>query len=299
MLDSRRVLTFCEVVRHQSFSAAAAALSLTQPAVSQQIRALELQLGGRLIERRRGVFKLTAAGELLFEHADALSQRLQLAETQLAETLAATTARLRLGAFPSALAALVPNATRSLRAHTAELELSVVEGHTMEFVEQIRRGDLHIALGFADADDQPPEQPGTCRHDLFVEAMRPVLGPTHPLASRSAIRLSDLRDDTWLAAANDGLIHRACVAAGFAPRIRYLTGDPLAIRGLVAAGLAVTLTPQLLATEMGALHMPTLIGGEPRRLVYALTPSVGAHPLAEPFLDALREEAHRLGLHRL
>src|SRR5262249_12616316 len=144
MLDSRRVLTFCEVARRRSFSAAAAALSLTQPAVSQQIRALETQLGGRLIDRRRGVFKLTAAAELLFAHAEALSHRLQLAEAQLAEKLAATSTRLRLGAFPSALATLVPDATRRLQASATELELSVVEGNTGELVEQIRRGTLHV-----------------------------------------------------------------------------------------------------------------------------------------------------------
>src|SRR5437773_10516986 len=118
MIDPRRLLTFRAVARERSFSRAAIALSLTQPAVSQQIRALELQLGERLIERGRGGFALTAAGDLLLGHADALYERLQLAETQVGEAIAESRRQLRLGGFPSALATLVPGAIAQLRIET-------------------------------------------------------------------------------------------------------------------------------------------------------------------------------------
>jgi DNA-binding transcriptional LysR family regulator len=85
MLDPRRLLTFREVARLRSFSRAAAALSLTQPAVSQQIRALETQLGERLIERGRAGFALTSAGEVLYAHAEALAERLELAGADVVE----------------------------------------------------------------------------------------------------------------------------------------------------------------------------------------------------------------------
>src|SRR5213079_2905378 len=97
MLDPRRLLTFREVALRRSFSRAAESLSLTQPAVSQQIRALETQLGERLIERGRPGFALTAAGELLYEHADALFERLRLAERQLDDAIAEARRRLRIG----------------------------------------------------------------------------------------------------------------------------------------------------------------------------------------------------------
>src|SRR5215510_10316515 len=108
MLDARRVLTFREVARQRSFSRAAVELSLTQPAVSQQIRALETQLGERLIDRGRTNFALTPAGMLLLAHADALFERLRLAETQLEEARSATQALFRVGAFASALGIVVP-----------------------------------------------------------------------------------------------------------------------------------------------------------------------------------------------
>src|SRR5262245_7135094 len=196
MLDPRRLLTFREVARLRSFSEAARVLSLTQPAVSQQIRALELQLGERLIERRRGLFELTESGRLLLAHAEFLAERLQLAETQLAETRAHVSARLRLGAFPSALATLVPRAVKRVRSSGREFELTVTEGGTDDLVAQVRAGELHVALCFRSAGDEPREDVGTRRHDLFEEPMVAVLPRSHRLASRSRIRLTDLSEET-------------------------------------------------------------------------------------------------------
>src|SRR5918912_1548989 len=99
-LDPRRVLTFREVARRGSFSRAAEALSLTQPAVSQQIAALERQLGARLLERGPGGLSLTREGALLLEHADVVAGRLSQASGQLAELVGESRVRLRIGAFP-------------------------------------------------------------------------------------------------------------------------------------------------------------------------------------------------------
>src|SRR6476646_6040657 len=109
MHDPRRLLTLRAVVAAGSFSAAARALSLTQPAVSQQVAALEREVGARLLDRGAGGPVPTEAGALLLAHADALAERLGLADAQMAE-LARAEDPLRLGAFPSALAVLVPRA---------------------------------------------------------------------------------------------------------------------------------------------------------------------------------------------
>jgi DNA-binding transcriptional LysR family regulator len=291
MLDPRRLLTFREVARRRSFSRAAEALALTQPAVSLQVRALETQLGVRLIERKRGLFELTPTGQLLLTHADQIADSLRLAETQLGELLSTDRRRLRLGAFPSILAAVVPAAVGRLRASADDLELSATEGSTEELLRHLRDGGLHVAVCFQDAAADRREHDGLRRRDLFTEPMLAAVGPEHRLAGRKRIRLTELSDDTWIAATPDGLIYRTCVAAGFEPRIAYSTGDPLAIRGLVAAGLAVSLMPQLLAAQLDGISTPAILGERPHRSVYGLTPPSGAHPLAEPFLDALCAEA--------
>src|SRR3954451_20610843 len=109
MLDARRLLTFREVARRGSFSRAAEALALTQPAVSQQVAALEREVGAALLERGPGGLALTETGALLLEHADAPAARLAAVDAQLGELRAERDVRLRIGAFPSALATIVPD----------------------------------------------------------------------------------------------------------------------------------------------------------------------------------------------
>jgi DNA-binding transcriptional LysR family regulator len=290
MLDPRRVLTFRQVARERSFSRAAQSLSLTQPAVSQQIRALEIQLGASLILRRRGLFELTPAGALLLDHADALHERLQLAETQLGETAAQARRRLRLAAFPSALGTLVPAAIARVQSE-AKLEVSAVQGSTEEVVAAVRDGRAHLGLCFQDASEPRREHAGTTRVDLLEEPMLATLGLEHRLARRKRIRLAELADDPWLAAVPDGLIVRACRAAGFEPRLAYVIDDPLAINRFVTAGLAVTLTSRLLVTHFRDAAVIPLSGGAPRRAIYAVTPPGLLHPLAEAFVKALRSSA--------
>src|SRR3954447_1124649 len=146
MLDPRRVLTFREVAHLGSFSRAADALALSQPAVSQQVSALERQLGTRLLERGPGGLALTPAGLLLLEHADVVADRLSQATGQLTELVAHTARELRVGAYPSALATTVPVALATLiRAHP-ELKAEVVEDTMEGLAEDVQGGALHVAV---------------------------------------------------------------------------------------------------------------------------------------------------------
>jgi DNA-binding transcriptional LysR family regulator len=101
------------------------------------------------------------------------------------------------------------------------------------------------------------------------------------------VRLADLRDEDWTAASTDGLIVRACRAAGFEPNLVSITRDQLAIRALITRGLAVTLAPQLLADAFNDLALRPIAGTGPARDVYVLLPPGERHPLVAPTLDAL------------
>ena len=142
-------------------------------------------------------------------------------------------------------------------------------------------------MTFQDAAEPRREPAGLERHDLLRESFLVVLAPGHPLADRAAVDLADLAGDGWTAPSTDGIIVRACRAAGFEPRLASITRDQLAIRGLVSRGLAVTLVPGLLAEVFRDLPLLPLAGASPERDVYALLPPGGRHPLAGPALAAL------------
>jgi DNA-binding transcriptional LysR family regulator len=277
------VLTFREVAHLGSFSRAADALSLTQPAVSQQIAALERQLGAKLLDRGPGGVRLTPAGELLLEHADVVADRLELATGQLDEIVEERRRHLRVGAFPSALATRVPRALAQL---PPEVKADVTEGTTADLAEDVASGELHAAVSFQDAAQPRREHEGTRRIDIEEEPFCAVLPVGHRLAGRGPVRLHDLAEETFVAPSRSGLIARACEAAGFTPAIRYVSRDPLANRGLVAAGLAITMSPARLAREFHGVAVESLRDG-PKRSVYALLPAAGATELARAFVDAL------------
>jgi DNA-binding transcriptional LysR family regulator len=283
MLDPRRLLTFRAVAVAGSFSAAARGLSLTQPAVSQQVAALERELGARLLHRGPGGLTLTDAGAVALEHAEAVAERLTLADAQLAE-LGDDRGALRVGGFPSALATLVPAAIERLVPRRVE----AVEGTVEQLAAGVADGSLHVALLFQDAAAPVREHPGLRRHDLLEEPFVVAVGPEHRLARRRTIRLRELAHDTWVAPSERGIVRNACVAAGFEPDIAFVARDVLAIRALVAAGLGVTLTPRLIAGHLHGVPVLELRDEPPRRAVYALTPRTGTRAAARDFLDALR-----------
>jgi DNA-binding transcriptional LysR family regulator len=286
-MDPRRLLTFREVARLGSFSRAGDALALTQPAVSQQISALERQLGVKLLERGPGGPTPTEAGTLLLAHADAVADRLAQADTQVAELAAADRETLRIGAFPSALASVIPGAIARLRELRPDVQVEAIEAPGEELGAAVAAGTLHAAMCFQDAEAPPRRPEGTERHELGGERMLAGLPLDHPLAGREQIRLRELANETWTAPSRDHLIYRACVAAGFEPRIAFVTRDVLAARGIVCAGLGVTLFPELVCGLLDGVAVVPLEGPQPKRALYALTPAAGVRESALAFLDAL------------
>ncbi len=289
-MDPRRVLTFRAVAHRRSFSRAAEELALSQPSVSNQVASLEREIGARLLERAPGGLTLTREGEILLVHADAIAERFALATEQLATAAEGQRARLRIGAFPTALAGLVPAAIARLRLNHPDTKVAVDEG-TDDLPARIRTGELHLAVAFQDSTGPRQEPPGMQRHDLFREQFMVALPPGHRLAERSAVPIAELSDEDWTAALPDGLIVGACRAAGFEPNLVSITHDQLAIRALIARGLAVTLVPQLLADAFNDLALRPIAGASPSRDIYTLLPPGGRHPLAVPLLDALGNAA--------
>jgi len=282
-MDPKRVLTFRAVANHRSFTRAAEELALSQPSVSHQVAALEQEIGARLLDRRTGGLQLTRAGALLLEHADAIAVRFDLAALQLAEIADDERALLRIGAFPTALAGLVPSAVAQVRAVHPGARVTVEESAADELPERVRAGELHLAVDFQDAALPRREFEGTERRDLMREPFLVALPPDHRLAGQKSVRIRDLADDDWTAAYTDGLIVRACRAAGFEPRLVSIT-----------RGLAVTLAPRLLAEAFTDTALRQIAGKGPQRDVYALLPPGGRHPLAQPMLTALAHTTEEL-----
>src|SRR6476619_6704432 len=187
MLDVKRMRILKEVADRGSFSAAAEALSYTQSAVSQQIAALEREAGTQLVTRGSRGIRLTDAGEALVKHADAILTRLAYAEAELEAIAGLRGGRLRLAAFPTVGATLMPLAIATFRNRHPEIELNVKQLEPDESIPLLKSGDLDIALSieggvFVDGFHESID----CTH-LLDDPMYAVLPVDHRLAAKAKI----------------------------------------------------------------------------------------------------------------
>ena len=156
MLNLTRLKVLAEVVGRGSFSAAADALDYTQSAVSQSIARLEAETGTTLVVRDRRGVRPTPAGAALLEHAELILSQVQAAEDDVAAVLGIRGGRLRVASFPSAGAALMPQAIASFRRRHPEVQLSLAEAEPEEIAPRLRAGEFDLALlyEFPGVDEQ-------------------------------------------------------------------------------------------------------------------------------------------------
>ncbi|AEW98890.1 LysR family transcriptional regulator [Streptantibioticus cattleyicolor] len=247
MLDSRHLATFHEVVRVGSYSAAARSLGYTQPAITQQMKALERAVGVPLFTRVGRGLRLTEAGEALSRHAEVILGDLAAAQKQLGALAGLRSGRVRVCAFPSANATLVPEAIARLLVDHPGIRVELLEDEPPESVHRLLRGDCDIALGFGypglrtEVPDEVVEVP------LMEDLLTVLLPVGHPLARRHAVPLRELAGERWIAGCprcRANFLH-VCAEENFTPDIVFTTDDNLAVQSLVTVGAGIALMPAL------------------------------------------------------
>ncbi|HEX3390612.1 MAG TPA: LysR family transcriptional regulator [Streptosporangiaceae bacterium] len=256
MLDMRRLRILHAVSTHGSVTAAAAALGYSAPAVSQQLAALEREVGMQLTERAGRGIELTAAAGLLVAHTDALLAQLDAAEADLAALRDQVAGRVTLAAFPSAAAAIVPGAWAALARSAPHVQLDLTEMEPEEALPAVLRGTADLAIAHEYNLLPRPLDPLFERRELFSDpvcvAVPAGSGATAGGgASHGAVELRSLTGQPFLAPRSNTscaeMIQRACARAGFVPRVVARASDFHVLLSLVAAGAGVTLVPRLAA----------------------------------------------------
>jgi DNA-binding transcriptional LysR family regulator len=297
-VDTQLLTVFRTVAEHGSVTAAALALRFTQSAVSRQVATLEAQVGAVLFDRLPRGVALTEEGRLLLPHAEAVLDRLAAVQRDLAELRGLGSGRLRVGAFPTAVAALVPRALAAFRASYPKIDLSLVEGLTPKLLERLAAGDADVAVVSSSPVDVLDDGRFELRH-LLDERLLVAVARTHRLARRRSVRLAELADDAFIAgsATAEQTLMRASLPSGFQPRIDIVAAEWTGKLGCVAAGLGVALIPALAIRSAPAdiallrLHP----ADESVRRIYAATLAGRSRPPAvDGFLAQLRTTADDL-----
>jgi DNA-binding transcriptional LysR family regulator len=295
MLDVRRMRVLREVAQRGSFSAAADALAYTQSAVSQQIAALEREAGTRLVERNARGVRLTDAGRALVEHADAILARLADAEAELEAIAGLRGGRLRLAAFPSAGATIMPEAIARFRARHPAVELTLEPADPEPAVVKLRSGDADLVLDITGAF-RPPREDGIERLHLLDDPMYVALPKGHPLAHKRNLKLEELADESWIlgttgSCPDASIFLHSCQLAGFDPHVTFNSDDYFAIQGFVAAGVGASFIPDLaLISVRDDIVVRSLGPRPPARIIWAATLKDSfSSPARQAMLEILAE----------
>lgn len=296
MLEVRRLQIFAAVAERGSFTAAAEALYMTHSAVSQQMALLERQLGVPLVVRGPRGVELTESGRLLAERTTGLLGTIASIERELAD-LKARHPTVRLGAFPTAAADLIPRVLREYQTRYPETKVVLRSAHATDMFGALREGDIHLGLVW-DYDFLPRTVPADIEWVHLVDDPLYVLLPAdHPLAGESEVDLLEFAGENWVVRGHsppyDEAFTTMCRLAGFEPQIGFVTEDYLSAQGLVAAGIGVSAAPRLalVAQRPDVVGVP-IAGHAPRRRIAAVRLKSATHTDgAVQLLEVLRKAA--------
>ncbi|MCC6614228.1 MAG: LysR family transcriptional regulator [Anaerolineae bacterium] len=244
-MELRQVQYFVEVARRLSFTNAAEELGVAQPALSQQIRGLERELGVTLLDRTSRRVALTDAGGVFLRRAEQLMADAHRARLEMREFSGLAQGKVTIGVVPNLGTVWLAQLLSAFHKRYPGIEIILAEDTTMDLLNALNGGQLDLAL-LHDSSEGMPERITT--YPLFSEELVLGVSPDHPLALRSKVSLNELRDESWIMIKMGSIIrqslHTAMAAAGFSPRIVCETGSSTTICALVSAGLGISILPR-------------------------------------------------------
>lgn len=286
-MELRQLRYFVAVADEGQFTRAAQRLLIAQPAVSQQIRRLEAELGEPLFDRDRRHVRLTAAGRTLLPHARATLAAADRAKAAVGSLSGLLSGQLTVGAFEGAPEGLLAAALgRFRRAHPA-VEVRATEGYAAELLTAVQRGELDAAVAGLPDTAQPP--PGVTVTELASDPLVAAVSPEHPLAGEAGIPLARLRNEPMVTlpvgSSQRAHVERACRRAGFEPRITAETMRLSLLWELVGQGIGIAVVPR---SSPGSGTTVTLVPVTRPRLRVRIVLASGEtapSPAARAFLD--------------
>ena len=267
--------------------------------MSQQLVVLERETGVVLVDRSQRPLRATPAGAALRPHVDRVLAAVGATDAVL-DDLRGGIERLRLAAFPSALASFVPAAVRDLRRVHGDVVVQVAQLETHEAIELVRGGAADLAVVHHLPGVTAPPEASLCRHELVVDDLHVVVPEGHRLSRREEVRIGDLEGEPLVLPRRDtpaarfrSVVEHLCAQAGFVPRVAYELDDLPAAQAFVAAGIALVPMHGLTLTTVpaGATVRPLAERPAGSRTVEAVVPRGGGSAAAGDLLAQLEAAA--------
>ncbi|WP_138414605.1 LysR family transcriptional regulator [Aquibacillus sediminis] len=243
-MELRQLRYFMEVAEREHVSEAALNLHVAQSAISRQIANLEDELGVTLFEREGRNIKLTQIGKVFLSHTKTALKAIDHAKKQVDEYLDPERGSIKIG-FPTSLAShLLPTVISEFNETYPNIAFQLRQGSYRFLIDAVVNREIDLAF----LGPVPSDQRNIVTNILFTEQFYALLPEKHRLADKSTIHLNDLRNDAFVVFPKEFILHKlvvdGCRQAGFSPKVSSEGADLDAIKGLVSAGIGVTLLPE-------------------------------------------------------
>jgi len=256
-MEFKQLRSFVEVVRRGGFTQAGKTLHISQSAVSKQVAQLEYSLGTPLLERTGSHIRLTAAGRVVLQRAEAMLRLQSELQSELDDMQQLTRGELRLGLPQLGGDTLFAELFAEYRRRYPNVTIQLLEGGTRSIEQAILNGELEVGGSLM------PSDPAFAWQAFCDEPLDALLPVDHPLAQQPQVRLEALADTPFLMyqrsfVLNDRLL-QACQSLGFTPKEAGRSGQADFLAALVAAGQGVVLLPSVVARGLvrpGVVRVP-------------------------------------------
>lgn len=304
MIEVKHIRLIAAIAELGTLSGAARYLGYSQPAVTQQVRALERHLRTPVIIRSSAGVRLTEAGEVLLRRGRHVTDALSLATAEIEAITGLRAGHVRIVSFPSGAATVLPSALGSMSKSFPGVTFSLGEAEPDEALRLLRRGECDIALVYEYLRSTGPAERIQLEFDevavpLVDERLHVALPSDHALTGHRRIRMVDLANDRWVAGcpACRGNLDALCSSVGFSPDVCFVTDDYVALQRLVAEGLGVALLPELMflaGRGTGQLELRAIEPACIRRVQAVTTTQQTSVPSIGATLSALQDSAFSL-----
>ncbi|MBI3241469.1 MAG: LysR family transcriptional regulator [Chloroflexi bacterium] len=252
-MELRHLIYFVAVAERLNFSRAAEDLNVAQPGISQQIQALERELGMPLFERLGKRVALTEAGQAFLPHARQILAAVEAARNEIRERGTLKRGTASLGAPPTVSAHLLPARLTAFEQKYPGLEVTLREAGTETLLKFVEEGELDLAIVSTDFLPASVEA-----MPFWEEGYVLAVGVGHPLGGRDTVSMPELAAEPFILFPEGYKLREvtlaACRRAGFDPKVALDGGSMQSVLQFVAAGLGVALVPEMALINTATIH---------------------------------------------
>jgi DNA-binding transcriptional LysR family regulator len=279
-METHQLRYFLAVAQTGRFTTAAKQCNVSQPSLSVQVAKLENELGGTLFERTRKGGRLTARGEIFLPRAKAILEQMESAREDAKALSGLAMGKVSLGCMPTTGAHLLPPVLTAFRKAYPKIQVQLKEESSPDLARDLEQGEVELAIM-----DEAGLRPGLDHQTILTEELLLALPAKHRLAGKKLLSLKQVAEEPFiLMKAGHGFrqitldFYRKI---GLEPKVVFESGGIETVQALVAAGLGISLVPQMVAKYAGVVYAKISQPKAARTLFLVWRKKAGLSPAAE------------------